>query len=129
MVKIREIVEFNSRENLFPKSITNLSGVTASKTTDPYLFPEQLFQSHPLQACFLLSRAELEGRGSFSIFRKISLTISFYHDPSLIKNFYKATNPPPIIKPTVFCAYDLNVRYSLVFFKVTRLPLIPVEYK
>ena len=69
------------------------------------------------------------GGESFSVFRKISPPISLYYDPSLTKNFYRATNPPPLIKSTPFCAYDLTGRYSSVFFKLTPLPLIPVEYK
>ena len=67
------------------------------------------------------------GGGSFSIFRKISPPISIYYDPSLIKNFCKTTNPPSLIKATPFCAYDLTGRYNSVFFKLTPLPLIPVE--
>ena len=66
---------------------------------------------------------------SFSIFWKISPPISLYYDPFLIKNLYKATNPPPLIKATPFCAYDLTGRYSLVFFKLTPLPLIQVKYE
>ena len=65
----------------------------------------------------------------FSIFWKISPPISLYYDPSLIENFYKATDPPPFTKPNPFCAYDLTGRYSLVFLKLTPLPLIPVECK
>ena len=68
-------------------------------------------------------------RKSFSVFRKISSPILLYYDHSLIKNFYKATNPPSLIKPTPFCAYGLTGRYSSVFFKLAPLPLLPVEYK
>ena len=79
----------------------------------------------------VLLRAEFKGRarGSFSVSRKISLPVSLYYDPSLIKNFYKTTNPLRLIKPTPFCAYDLTGRYSSVSFKLTPLPLIPVECK
>ena len=66
---------------------------------------------------------------SFSSFWKISPPISLYYDPSLIKNFYKATNPSALIKPIPFCAHDLTVRHSSVFFKLKPLPLIPVENK
>ena len=69
------------------------------------------------------------GWGSFSIFRKTSPPILLYYDPSLVKNFYRASNPPPVIKLAPFCAYNLTVRYSSVFLKLTPLPLIPVEYK
>ena len=68
-------------------------------------------------------------RGVIFNFRKILPPVSLYYDPSLIKNFDKATNPPPLIKPIPFCAYDLTGRYSSVFFKLTPFPLIPVEYK
>ena len=67
--------------------------------------------------------------GHFQFFRKISPPILLYYDPSLIKNFYKAANPPPLIKATPFCAYNLTGKYSSVFSKLTSLPLIPVEYK
>ena len=69
------------------------------------------------------------GRGSFPVFRKNSPPISLYYDPSLIKNFYKATNPPPLIKLTAFRVNDLTGRYNSVFFKLTPLPVIPVEHK
>ena len=59
---------------------------------------------------------------SFSIFWKISPPISLYHEPFLVKNFYKANNPPLII-PTPFCAYEPTGRYSSVFFKLTPMPL------
>ena len=82
---------------------------------------------------FILSHDKLQregGEGGASlVFRKISPHISLYYDPSLIKNFYKATNCPLLITSTPFCAYDLTGRYSSIFFKLTRLPLIPVEYK
>ena len=70
-----------------------------------------------------------KSRPSFLIFPKISPPVSIYHDPSLIENFYNATNPPPLIKTTPFCAYDLTGRYGSVFFKLATFPIIPVEYK
>ena len=45
-----------------------------------------------------------------------------------LKNSCKASNRPPLIKATPFCAYDLTGRYNSVFFKLTPLPLTPVDY-
>ena len=67
--------------------------------------------------------------GSHSIFWKISPPISLYYDFSRIKNFYKTTNHPSLIKLTPFCVYDLTGRNSSVFFKLTPLPLTLVEYR
>ena len=113
-----------------------LSFIHVCYAIEIYILSKRVCQYQPLRRGLLhrcsstLTCRNIHCRwGLFSIFRKLSPPISLYYDPSLIENLYKATNAHPLIKSTPFCVYDLTGRYSSVFFMLTPLHLIPVEYK
>ena len=56
------------------------------------------------------------GEGShFAVFWKILPPISLYYEQPLIQNFYKATNPPPLMASLVYSSVNIFQGDTLTF--------------